>query len=215
MPDTPRPVGAPLFIEGIFATVGSGPLYQEGWPTCPPWLGEGGRPRCVGRSPASLRRKLHRLLGRRAVALYFLDWDNGGRVQEVELLDGPGTVRDRFTVEQFANGKYLVIGLKGYARIRIRRISGQNAWLSGIFFDPAPAVISAGTPLPLKNASISNGRLKLTAIGFEDERFCLDASTDLRTWSCVLTNSFTTQTLDLDIAVDPGPSHFHRAHIVP
>ena len=152
---------------------------------------------------------------RRAIALYFLDWDKGGRVQEVELLDGTGAVRDRFTVEQFANGKYLVIGLKGYTKIRIRRISGQNAVLNGIFFDPVPAPVNAGTPVPLGNASISNGRVKLTATGFEDERFCLDASTDLKTWSCVLTNTFTTQTMEFEIAVDPGPSHFHRAHIVP
>jgi len=152
---------------------------------------------------------------RRAIALYFLDWDNGGRAQEVELLDGTGAVRDRFTVEKFVNGKYLVFGLKGYTKIRIRRISGQNAVLNGIFFDPVPPAINAGTPVSLSNPSIFNGRLKLTALGVEDERFCLDASTDLKTWSCVQTNSFPTQTMEFEIALDPGPSHFHRAHFVP
>jgi hypothetical protein len=153
---------------------------------------------------------------RRAVALYFLDWDNQGRAEDVELLNETGVVVDRFRVEQFANGKYLVIGLKGYTHLRIRRVSGENAVLSGIFFDPAPSAVNAGTPVPLANLNISNGLMSFTATGFEDENFCVDASVDLKNWSCLLTNIFTTRTATIQIPLEPeARSRFLRAHIVP
>jgi hypothetical protein len=153
---------------------------------------------------------------RRAVALYFLDWDRSGRVQEVELLDGTGTVRDRFTVKEFADGKYLVIGLKGYSKVRIRRVSGNNAVLSGIFFDPAPLEVNAGTPVPLSNPRLSEGLLSVTATGFEDQRFCVDSSENLRDWSCITTNLFLSPSFEFQIRFEPDVLvRFHRAHIVP
>ena len=151
----------------------------------------------------------------RSVGLYFLDWDNRARAQEVELLDAAGAVRERFTIDQFANGKYLVLELKGYATLRIRRLSGDNAVLNGIFFDPAPMEISPGTPLPLENLRIANGTFGFTITGSEDHRFCLDESLDLKTWSCLATNLFTGPTFELQLPVNGEARRFIRAHVVP
>ena len=151
----------------------------------------------------------------RAVALYFVDWDNRGRAQEVELLDSAGAVRERFTVDRFVNGKYLVLELKGYAALRIRRLSGDNAVLNGVFFDPAPMEISPGTPLPLGSLRVASGSFGLTITGAEDHRFCIDESLDLSTWSCVATNLFTGPTFELQLPVNGEAHRFIRAHVVP
>jgi len=73
----------------------------------------------------------------RNVALYFVDADEAGRTQTVEIcaLHRPEDVLDRRTVEDFVQGKYLVWTLRGAVRFHIRRTGPRNAVLSGIFFD--------------------------------------------------------------------------------
>lgn len=153
---------------------------------------------------------------RRAVALYFLDWDDRGRVQEVELLDAAGVVRDRFTVDYFANGKYLIISLKGYARVRIRRIDGENALLNGIFFDPVPIEVNVGTPVPLSHPRVVAGAFKFSVSGTEDSRFCLDESRDMKIWTCFTTNMVVAPVFDMQIPLlNDEPLFFYRGHVVP
>lgn len=74
------------------------------------------------------------------VALYFVDWDNGGRRLAVELHDATtlDLVAPVKVVSDFSGGKYLVYTYNKSAKFRIDHVRGGNAVLSGLFFDPAP-----------------------------------------------------------------------------
>ena len=68
------------------------------------------------------------------VALYFLDWDSTTRSQIVEVLD-PVTskVLDSRRISNFTDGEYLVWNMTGHVSIRLARVEGANAVLSGLF----------------------------------------------------------------------------------
>ena len=68
--------------------------------------------------------------------LYFLDWDNKGRGEQVQLSDaGTGKVLDTETISSFTNGVYLDWRVSGNLAITITRQSGANAVLNGLFLD--------------------------------------------------------------------------------
>jgi hypothetical protein len=74
------------------------------------------------------------------VALYFVDWDNKGRQLAVEMFDA-GTlnlVAPVKVVKNYTGGVYLVYSYNKSAKFRIDQVQGDNAVLSGIFFDPPP-----------------------------------------------------------------------------
>lgn len=75
------------------------------------------------------------------LAMYFVDWDRKGRRVAVELfdLDSRKLVAPERLVDDFAGGKYLVYAVEGPLRLRIAHIRGDNAVLSGLFFDPIGA----------------------------------------------------------------------------
>lgn len=73
----------------------------------------------------------------RQLAAYFLDWDQVGRTQTVEILNASGTVLDTRNVSGFGNGTWLVWNVAGPVKLRVTRTGPLNAVLSGIFFDPA------------------------------------------------------------------------------
>jgi hypothetical protein len=69
------------------------------------------------------------------IALYLLDWDNGGRVETVSIIDATtGTVLDSRNVSSFSNGEYLVWNVSGHVKITTALMAGINAVVSGIFF---------------------------------------------------------------------------------
>jgi fibronectin type 3 domain-containing protein len=69
-------------------------------------------------------------------AFYCVDWNAGDRVQTIEVLDAStGAVLDSQTLSSFGEGAYLVWNLQGSVQIRFSRVAGENAVLSGIFFD--------------------------------------------------------------------------------
>lgn len=71
------------------------------------------------------------------VALYFVDWDKGGRRLAVEMFDAKtmDLVAPVKVVTNFNEGKYLVYSYNKSAKFRIDQVRGDNAVLSGIFFD--------------------------------------------------------------------------------
>ncbi len=74
------------------------------------------------------------------ISAYFLDWDNAGRVQTVELLDtASGAVLHSTTVSNFSGGVYLSWDVKGKVSLRVTRVSGPNAVMNGFFFDAPSA----------------------------------------------------------------------------
>ena len=67
------------------------------------------------------------------VAFYFLDWDKQQRVQKVEVLDSFGQATSTIELRNFENGKYVIVYGSDSAGVRVTRVSGPNAVLSGIF----------------------------------------------------------------------------------
>lgn len=73
------------------------------------------------------------------IALYFVDWDDKKRSIAVEMLDATtlNLVAPVQIVKSFYGGKYLIFSYNKSAIFRIDQVRGDNAVLSGIFFDPA------------------------------------------------------------------------------
>jgi hypothetical protein len=71
------------------------------------------------------------------IALYFVDWDEKGRRVAVEMFDRATLERIAPVqmVRDFSGGKYLVYRYDKPVRFRINQVRGDNATLSGIFFD--------------------------------------------------------------------------------
>ena len=96
------------------------------------------------------------------VAVYFMEPQNT-RTERVELLDATGlTVLDTRTVSNLNNAVYLTYDINGPAKLRVTRLSGGNAILSGIFIGtavgqapgvrvqpPANVTTTVGSPLIL------------------------------------------------------------------
>jgi len=80
------------------------------------------------------------------VALYALDWDNQGRVETVQVLDGStSAVLDTRTISSFSNGVYLVWNISGNVKIVATNISGPNDVISAIFFGSAGGSSGGGS----------------------------------------------------------------------
>jgi len=75
------------------------------------------------------------------LAMYFVDWDRKGRRVAVEVfdLDSRKLVAPEQLVDDFAGGAYLVFACEGSLRLRVAHVRGDNAVLSGLFFDPIGA----------------------------------------------------------------------------
>lgn len=69
------------------------------------------------------------------LALYFCDWDTAGRSEKVEVVDaGSGNILQTVTISSFAQGQYLVWDFRGHVKVRVTRLAGPNAVVSGLFF---------------------------------------------------------------------------------
>ena len=76
--------------------------------------------------------------------LYFLDWSNSGRSEQVQVSNAAtGALLDTETVSSFAKGVYLEWTVSGNILITITRLSGPNAVLNGLFFDPTSVTTTA------------------------------------------------------------------------
>ena len=72
---------------------------------------------------------IHRL------SAYFLDWDSTSRSERIDVVDAAtGTVLDTRSISSFHNGAYLVWNISGHVQLRITKLGGANAVLSGLFF---------------------------------------------------------------------------------
>ena len=87
------------------------------------------------------------------VSLYLLDWDNGSRVERLEVRDAStNTLLDSRTISSFSGGQYVSWTIQGHITINAVLVSGTNAVISGVFFDSgsgignAPPVVTLMTP---------------------------------------------------------------------
>ena len=68
--------------------------------------------------------------------LYFTDWDNRGRAEQIQISSPSGTVLATETISSFVNGVYLNWQVSGDLVITITCTAGANAVLNGVFLDP-------------------------------------------------------------------------------
>lgn len=74
------------------------------------------------------------------VSLYFVDWDRKGRKIAVEMFDAvtSNLIAPVKIIEGCNGGAYITYAYNRSAKFRINRVRGENAPLSGIFFDQVP-----------------------------------------------------------------------------
>lgn len=73
----------------------------------------------------------------RLLTAYFLDWLGTGRAINVELLNAAtGAFLTSREVTDFGGGVYLTWAVQGRVTLRITRLQGANAVISGLFLDP-------------------------------------------------------------------------------
>jgi IPT/TIG domain/Glucodextranase, domain B/Bacterial Ig-like domain (group 2) len=93
-------------------------------------------------------------------SLYAVDWDSQGRSQVVQVLDAATeAVLDTETLSTFTSGVYLVWTISGHVRINLIDMTGPNAVVSGVFFDPPPSSGSGsgGSPTIASLSAYSGG----------------------------------------------------------
>jgi len=97
----------------------------------------------------------------RRVELYFTDFDKRNRTQILEVFDTTtATALYSESISDFENGKYVVLELAGSVTLRVTRVSGPSAVLSGIFFD-APPTPAPDQPVPFAGTDgVTGGRWK-------------------------------------------------------
>jgi hypothetical protein len=113
------------------------------------------------------------------LALYFLDWLNGGRVETVQIIDATtDAVLDTETVSSFGGGEYLQWQVSGHLVINVTATVGANAVISGIFLDPTagpnvsatslarPAAVQGPNPI---DASSSPSAIAIDALAAGDD----------------------------------------------
>lgn len=84
------------------------------------------------------------------VALYLIDWDGAGRSERIDVVDATtGVVLDSRTIAGFSGGQYLVWNIAGHVALRVVKVNGANAVVSGVFFDSAPLTPGAIQPSDL------------------------------------------------------------------
>jgi Concanavalin A-like lectin/glucanases superfamily/Protein of unknown function (DUF1573) len=80
------------------------------------------------------------------IALYALDWDQQGRAETIQAVDGvSGAVLDTRNLSNFSNGVYDVWNVSGNVKFNITLAGGINAVISGAFFDPANTNVAKGS----------------------------------------------------------------------
>ena len=77
--------------------------------------------------------------------LYFLDWDNVGRAEQVQITDATtGAVLSTTSVSSFTSGVYLDYAVSGNVVITITCQGGANAVLSGLFLGLSEEAVVGG-----------------------------------------------------------------------
>ncbi len=116
--------------------------------------------------------------GEHLLSLYLLDWDAKGRSEKIELIDlNTSTVLDQRTVSDFSAGVYLTWQIQGRIELRFTTLTGPNAVVSGLFFDP---VASASPVLSARRSEAGTWELHLE--GEPGQTGSIETSSDLLHW---------------------------------
>jgi hypothetical protein len=99
----------------------------------------------------------------RQIAIYSADYDNWGRQQRFDLVDATsGAVLDTRTISSFSGGQYVVWTIQGHVAVKVTRLNGPNAVVSGVLVGGAGAASpSAGASAGfLSTDSVTQGSWK-------------------------------------------------------
>ncbi len=152
----------------------------------------------------------------RPLALYFMDWDHGGRVEDVTISDAGGMVLDQRRVDEFDGGKYLVWKAKGGVRITIKRVGGNNTILNGVFIGPEVIPLISSSPATLASAKMTAEGYHMQIIGEPGQTFTVETSSDLTHWTPLQTQTLTGTTWDFIDPLSKGQStRIYRARLDP
>jgi serine protease len=107
------------------------------------------------------------------LSLYALDWDgNNTRSEQIQLISAAtGAVLDTEKIASFSAGVYLEWAVTGNVVIKVTKLGGANAVLSGLFIDaPAPLGIAASDHLSISGPSTTTiagtpQNVTVTAVG--------------------------------------------------
>ncbi len=148
------------------------------------------------------------------LALYFVDWDNTGRTETVQVLDAAtGTLLDSQTLSAFSQGEYLVWDMKGHVRLHFQKVAGSNAILMGLFFSPSATQFSDGGNALLKVGSAAGtGGFQLHLLGETGQSFLIQGSSDMVHWANLAQVVMPAATLDwVDPTARQAAIRFYRA----
>ncbi|HVQ41981.1 MAG TPA: Ig-like domain-containing protein, partial [Vicinamibacterales bacterium] len=159
------------------------------------------------------------------IALYCLDYDSAVRSQRLEVFDaGTNALLDTRTMNGFSGGQYLVWTITGNVRIRVTRLAGNNAVVSGVFFggvgqgnqpptvaltSPAPgATFAFGASIPIAaDAADAGGSIATVAFYADGQLLNTDATSPFAfTWPNAAAGSHTLTAVATDNAGQPTTS---------
>ena len=81
------------------------------------------------------------------IALYAVDWDNKGRAETIQVVDGQsGAMLDSRSIFGFTNGTYVVWTISGHVKFVVTNSAGPNAVINGVFFGTAGAAAPVAAP---------------------------------------------------------------------
>jgi len=87
------------------------------------------------------------------VAFYCFDFESAGRSQRMDVFDAAtNTLLDTRTISSFSGGTYVKWTITGSVRVRVTRVGGTNAVVSGVFIN---AGVPASQPLPVTPSTIT------------------------------------------------------------
>jgi ELWxxDGT repeat protein len=98
--------------------------------------------------------------------LYFLDWDNWGRAEQVQISNAStGAVLSTQSISSFQSGLYLDYAVSGNILITLTNLQTKNAVLSGLFIDPvsAPTITWPSPAGTVYGTALSSAQLDATA----------------------------------------------------
>jgi hypothetical protein len=83
----------------------------------------------------------------RQIAVYSADYDSSGRQQRFDLVDASsGAVLDTRTISAFTSGQHVVWTVQGHVLIKVTRLAGPNAVVSGVLIGGGSGGSGGGSP---------------------------------------------------------------------
>lgn len=91
-------------------------------------------------------------------AVFCFDYDKLGRRETLEILDSNNATLDIRTISNFSQGNWVTWRVAGHVKLRVTKIAGPNAVISGLFF--ATPTLTPSINVTPKDVTLSSGQTK-------------------------------------------------------